>query len=144
MATQTGSGPEPRQRVNFSLLGFIAMAFVVVGLIGIFGTYAVPLPLERAMAREIALDDTLAAARGPNPEAALAALKPRLDDSDAVLTGGIIGIEQRVAQERTAMRARFEAQAAAAGTRLRWLISLITIMSALFVMGVLTGGSARK
>ena len=35
---------------------FAALAVMVVGLTGLFATYATPLPLERAMAREAALD----------------------------------------------------------------------------------------
>ena len=52
----------PPGKTNFNLLAFVAMAFAIVGLIGIFATYAAPLPLERAVARETALDAVLAAA----------------------------------------------------------------------------------
>ena len=118
------------------------MAFAIVGLIGIFATYAGPLPLERAMTRETALDAVLAAAKNPNPEAALTALKPQLDDSAGVISGGIAGIEQRVAGERVAMRARFAADAAATALRLRWLIGTITLMAFVFATTMM-GGSIR-
>lgn len=130
--------------VNFNLLAFVAMAFVVVGLIGIFATYAAPLPLERALARETVLDAALAAAGGADPEAALAALKPRLDDSAGVLAGGPSGIEARIARERVAMRERFAAQAAATGLRLRWLISLLTLMSAVFAITIISSSIRRN
>jgi hypothetical protein len=141
--------PEPRQAgsttggTNFNLLAFVAMAFVVVGLLGVFATYAAPLPLERALAREAALDAALAAARGANPEAALAALKPQLDDSTGVLVGGVGGIEERIAHERIAMRARFTTEAAATALRLRWLIGMVTLMGAVFTMTMM-GSSVRR
>ncbi len=146
MASQAETGPETTAdagRINFNLLAFVAMAFAIVGLIGIFATYAGPLPLERAVARETALDAVLAAAKSGNPEAALDALKPELDDSAVVLKGGVEGIEQRVAAERVAMRARFTADAAATGVRLRWLIGMITLMGWVFTITML-GGSIRR
>ena len=132
----------PPGKINFNLLAFVAMAFAIVGLIGIFATYAGPLPLERAMTRETALDAVLAAAQNPDPEAALTALKPQLDDSAGVISGGIAGIEQRVAGERVAMRARFAADAAATALRLRWLIGTITLMAFVFATTMM-GGSIR-
>ena len=134
---------KPAGGINFNLLAFVAMAFVVVGLMGVFSTYAAPLPLERAMAREATLDAALAAAKGANPDAALAAFKALLDDSAGVLAGGAAGIEARIAHERVAMRARFVAEAAATGTRLRWLIALVTLMSAVFAM-VMMGSAVRQ
>jgi len=118
-------------------VAFLVMAFVVVGLTGVFASYAVPLPLQRALAREAALDDALAAARGPDPRDAVAALQDRLDDSAAAVlpVGG--DMAARIAAERTAMRARFLAEAAAVATRVRWLICVITVMAALFGVAVL-------
>jgi hypothetical protein len=83
------------------------------------------------------LDDALAAARGGNADVAIAALRDRLDDSAAALlpVGG--DMPARIAAERTAMRARFLAEAAAVATRIRWLICVITIMAALFGVAAL-------
>jgi hypothetical protein len=104
----------------------------VVGLTGLFASYAVPLPYQRAMARDAALDDALAAAHGADPQAALAALRDRLGDSaDAVLQGGA-DIDARIARERIAMHARLRAEADEVATRTRWLICVITIMGGAF------------
>ena len=130
--------------INFNLLAFVAVAFAIVGLIGIFATYAAPLSLERAVARETTLDAVLAAAKGPNPDAALNALKPQLDDSVGVLTGAPGGLEQRIAVERVAMRARFTADAAATGLRLRWLIAMMTLMGFVFAIAMMGGSIRRK
>jgi hypothetical protein len=146
MTAQSDSGPAAAKRaggIDFNRVAFVAVAFLVVGLMGVFATYAAPLPLERAMAREAALDAVLDAARTPNPEAAMAALKARLDDSAGVLAGGTAGIAARVAAERLAMRERFAAEAAATGLRLRWLIVMVTLMGAVFAITMMGSGARR-
>ena len=115
---------------------FAAVAVGIVGLAGVFATYAAPLPLQRAMAREAALDAALLAADAPDPEAALAALAPRLGDSASALAGAPAGLPERVAKERLAMRARFGAEAGALATQLRLLIAVITVMAAVFVVAM--------
>ncbi len=134
--------PPARAAVGGTWIAFLAMAFAAVGLVGLFATFAGPLPLQRALAREAALDAAQAAAREPQPAAALAALRPALDDSaDAILPAAPDAagptLEQRIARERTAMRARFAADARALATRLRWLICLVTIMAAAFGITIL-------
>jgi hypothetical protein len=116
---------------------FLAMAFIVVGLAGMFASYAAPLPLERAMARETALDAALQAARGPDPAGAIEALRDRLGESAEALlpVGG--DMPARIAAERVAMRARLSAEAAAEASRLRLLIGIVTVMGAVFGAAVL-------
>ncbi len=111
---------------------FLAMAFVVVGLAGLFASYAAPLPLARAVEREAALDDALAAAHGPNPEAAIEALRPRLAGSaDALLpVGG--DMDARIAAERRAMRARLTEEARVTALRSRWIIGIVTLTGIAF------------
>jgi hypothetical protein len=113
-------------------IGFLVMAFAIVGLTGMFATFGAPLPLERAMAREAALDDAAAAARRPDAAAALDALRPRLAESADAILPLSPDIDAKIAHERVAMRARFAADADGTTTRLRWLISVITIMGAAF------------
>lgn len=123
---------------------FLAMAFVVVGLSGIFASYAAPLPLARAMEREAALDDALAAAQGADAAAAIAALRPRLGDSaDALLpVGG--NMAARIADERRAMRTRLLAEADATATRARWITGMVTLMGIAFGAAVLHAGRVRR
>ena len=121
--------------------GFLAMAIATVGLIGLFATYAAPLPLDRAMAREAALDDALQAAHAPDPQAALEALKPRLDDSAAAILPYGPGIEDRIARERPAMRARLQRESGALAVRLRWLTVMVTLMVVAFSAAVLRGAA---
>ena len=124
-------------------MGFMATAFAVVGLTGLLASFAAPLALERALARDAALDELLQVEKSPDPAAAIAALRPRLGDSaDAVLPPGG-DLPARVARERAAMHARLQADAAATGTNLRWLISIVTVMGAAFGVALL-GMSPRR
>jgi hypothetical protein len=131
-------------KVNFSLIGFMVMAFAVVGMVGVFATYAAPMPLERALARETALDAALDAAKGPNAAAALAALKPKLGDSAAVLDGDPAGLPERIAHERPAMRAHFIAEAAETAFNIRLIVVVITVMGAVFGSVLLSGATRRN
>ena len=124
-------------------IGFLSMAFAIVGLTGLFASYAAPLPRERELAREVALDDALATAHAPDPAAALAALRDPLGGSAKAVIDGAGPLAQRVHGERLAMRARLQAEAAATDTRLRWLISVVTVMGAAFG-AVVIGATARR
>ncbi len=121
---------------------FLVMAFVVVGLCGLFASYAAPLPLERAVAREATLDRVIAASHAPDAATALAALRPLLGDSaDAVLPAGDpvpADLVERVARERTAMRERLSTESAEVGLRLRVMLGVFTFAAALFGVAVLS------
>jgi hypothetical protein len=123
-------------RPTGTLAAFLAMAFFIVGLTGLFACFAAPLPLERALAREAALDEAAAAARSADPAAALAPLQARLGESAAALAPGP-DLPARIAAERLAMRARFATESDVTLTRLRWLICVITGMGALFGVAML-------
>jgi hypothetical protein len=129
-------------RSGWMLFGILAVG--VVGLTGVFATYATPLPLQRAMAREAALDAALAAAHDPDPQAALAALAPRLGDSAEALAGAPANLPERVAKERLAMRARFAEQDMALAAQLRLMIVVITVMGAIFVAAIIGGFSRGR
>ena len=118
-------------------IGFLCMAFAAVGLMGLFASYAAPLPLERLLAREQALDEARVAARGPDPDKAIAALRPRLDDSAGALLPVSGDMDARIAAERAAVRLRLQAEAGAVAQRLHWMIVVVTLMSAAFGAAVL-------
>jgi len=129
------------QRLNPNLIGFVLLSYAIVGLSGLFASYAAPLPLERALARDATLDAVLDAQGQPDEAARLAALRTRLDDSaDAVLSGPG-SLPERVAHERAAMRGRLQHEANAVAYRLRLLLGMITLMGAAF--GVAMLGAAR-
>ena len=124
--------PVKKPHASYSLLAFLAMAFIIVGMTGIFSTYAIPVPLERALAREAAFDDAAVAVKGSNPEAALAAMAPRLDDSLPAILKATGSYPERIAAERLRQRARFALDAANLGYTLRLLLIVITLMATLF------------
>jgi hypothetical protein len=119
---------------------FLAMAFVVVGLAGLFASYAVPLPLQRALSRDAALDAALTAGHGPNPAAALAALRAQLGDSADALPPPGADFDAKIAAERAAMHARLLAEADAVARRTRFLLVVVTLMGAAFGVAILHMG----
>jgi hypothetical protein len=116
------------------------MAFAIVGLAGIFGTYAAPVPFGRALAREAVLDRVLAAASAPDEATRLATLRPALGESAGAVLSGPGTLAERVARERERVRARYARQAADLGARLRLLIGVVTFAAALFGLAMLGVG----
>ena len=130
---------------NLTALAFLVMAFVVVGLVGMFASFAGPLPLQRALSHEAAWDAVLEAARGPNPAEAIAKLAPRLGDSAKVLAGADpASLPVRIQAERVAARARLQAEAEAIAFRLRLLIGVVTLMAAVFGVAMATVRGAPR
>ena len=111
---------------------FLLVAFGVVGLIGAFATFAAQIPFDRAMTRSEALDRAVLAARAPNPQAALDALRPLLGDSADRVLAGPGDMTSRAAAERTRMLADFHGQSVDYGFRLRLVIAAFTGAAALF------------
>lgn len=127
---------------RMAAMGFLAMCFGVVGLVGLFATFAAPLPLHRAIARDAALDDALVAAHSSDPKAAIEALSPRLDESAAVLIPLPANPDAAIAAERVAMRARFTAEADATSSRMQLMIGIVTVMAGVF--GIAIAGLGRS
>jgi hypothetical protein len=123
-------------------MAFLAMTFVVVGLTGLFATFSAPLPLERALARDAALDDALAASHRPDAAAVIEALRPRLAESaDAILpVGG--DMDARIGAARAAMQSRLLLEADVTAQRLRWMICVVTLTGAVFGAAILA--SSRR
>ena len=120
---------------------FLAMCFLVVGLVGGFALYVAPVPLQRALARGTVLDQALLAGEAPGA-AGLAALRPALGESaDAVLNGPGTIVE-RVVRERTAVTREAEAEETALVARIRLMLVVVTVMAGLFGIGVM--GLARR
>ena len=114
-------------------IGFLAVAFAVVGLSGLFATYAMSAPWRRAALEITALDGAgpvearIEAALGS--EAARRRLAPPGTSPDAALQAA-----------RAAVLHRAEEDATSAETRTRWLIVIVTVMGAAFGAAVLGAG----
>lgn len=127
------------QRNNGTWMAFLAMTFVVVGLTGLFASYAAPLPLERALARDAALDEALASG---GQHDLLDKLRPQLDDSAAAVIDGAGPLEVRVAAARASMHTELLREADSVGTRLRLMIMVVTVVAAIF--GAIILGAASR
>jgi hypothetical protein len=117
-----------------SLIGFMAMAFAVLGMTGLLAVTIAPLPLHRALQREAVLDEALAAAGN---RAALEALRPRLGDSATAVLAPGADVAAEVAAERIAQRARRIAEAEATGRRLMVMLGIVTLLAAAFGVAML-------
>ena len=121
-------------------MAFLAMTFVVVGMTGFFASYAAPLPLERALARDAALDEALATG---GQHDALERLRLKLDDSAALVIDGAGPLEARVATARVTMHAALLREADGVANRLRMMIVVVTLLGALFG-AIVVGAAARN
>ncbi len=129
-----------RQGIDPTWTAFLVMCFAVVGLVGVFGTFASALPLKRELAREATLDEAQAALRAPDVAQRLEALKPRLDDSAPALFPLPADPTAAIASERLAMRARFLAEANATQYRMQLMVLIVTAMAAVFGSAILAFG----
>lgn len=121
---------------------FLAMCFVVVGLTGAFALYGSPVPLQRALARGAVLDQVLLAGEGPDAAGKLTALRPALGDAASTVLSGPGTLTDRVVRARAAVRAEGEQEHAAASSRIRLMLVVVTLMATLFGIGVM--GLARR
>ncbi|WP_114912343.1 hypothetical protein [Acidibrevibacterium fodinaquatile] len=137
--------PPPARRGG-SLIAFLTMAFIVVGLAGILATYAAPLPLARALHEEAMIDDALAAGHAADIDAMAAALgkndEARFGGAATAAANRAGDLPARAAALRAALRQTMTAEAEAAAWRLRFLIIVATIAAALF--GAALMGAARR
>ncbi len=129
------SAPEKR-RLGVPV-AFLSMSFLVAGLVGLFATYAAPIPLERIVLHDVVLDRALLA----TDPAALAAMRQELGDSAAEVIDGKGAIAERVVRARTNMRVKLQAEADDLTTRLRWMVVIVTIMAAAFGATMAGAGS---
>ena len=139
------SAPEPAPKTPATAhrrslgapVAFLSMAFLVAGMIGLFATYATPIPLERIVLHDVILDRALLA----TDPAALAAMRQELGESAAEVIDGKGAIAERVVRARTTMRVKLQAEADEVATRLRWIVVIVTIMAAAFGATMAGAGS---
>lgn len=122
-------------RAHGTWMGFLAMAFAVVGLAGLSAAFALPIPLERAVARIAALD-----AAGPADARIVAVLGAAA--AAPILRGAGTDADHLQAATRSILREAAADQHATA-VRLRWLIVIATAMAAAFGVAIL-GAAARR
>ncbi len=118
-------------------IAFLLMCFAVVGLTGLFGTYAPQIPLERALARSAVLDQALLAGQAPDATARLEALRPALGASADLIVSGPGDIIERVTAARAVMLSEQRREARSVTRRTRIMVGTITLLGGMFGAGVM-------
>jgi hypothetical protein len=129
------------QRIDGNRIGFLAISFLLVCLVGIFASYATPIPYARGFLREQAFDDALATAGKPDQPALLAALSDRLGEQADLVIKGNGTLVDRVAKARAEARSQVMAEGRAEASQMRLLIIVTSIVCALF--GTALSGAGR-
>jgi hypothetical protein len=131
------------QKIDGNRIGFLAISFLLVCLVGLFASYATPIPFARGFLREQAFDDALATAGKPDQQAQLAALSDRLGEQADLVIKGPGDLIDRVARARAEARTQIMGEAKAEGTQMRLLIIVTSIVCAIFGMALSGAGRVR-
>jgi hypothetical protein len=115
--------------------GFLTMAFVVLGLCGLFATYAAQLPYQREFFAEAKLDAAIGA---PDAAARLDMLRSTLGEDGLGAFPATGDVRERIETARHILRRHFQEQAADIALRLRIVIVVFTGAAALFGLMVVS------
>lgn len=111
------------------------MAFIILGLCGLFATYAAQLPYQRVFFADAKLD---AAITAPDPQARLDQLRDTLGDDGAGAFPAGGDVRQKIETAHRVLDRHFQDQAADIALRLRIVIVVFTGASALFGLMVVS------
>lgn len=120
---------------------FLLMLFAIVGLCGLFASYATSIPLERGLARSATLDQVLAAEAGSDT-ARLERLRPVLGSLGSDVLDGTGPLADRVAAARAVVFDEERREAASVAYRTRLMLGVVTVLAAILGTGIL--GLARR
>ena len=112
---------------------FLVMLFALVGLCGLFASYAPSIPLERGLARSATLDRVLAAKDAPELER----LRPALGPLARPVLDGAGPLSERVASARTVVADEQRREAASITYRTRLMLGVVTALAAILGAGIL-------
>ena len=124
-------------RPNASWTAFLLMCFALVGLTGMFASYAVTIPLERTLARLAVLDGVLVEGRQPNP-ARRATLRQMLGpDVGPQVFDGPGDLFDRVAAQRATVLDEGGRETRSVIYRIRVLVAVVTVAAGLLGAGIM-------
>ena len=129
-------------RLPGTWIAFLVTLFGLVGLCGLFASYAPAIPLERGVIRAGLLDAALAA----RDTADLQRLRPALGDLAKDVLDGPGAITERVAVARLRVADEQRREAASIGYRTRLMLGIVTLLAAGLGSGILVlvqRGAAR-
>jgi hypothetical protein len=122
--------------------GFMLMAFTMSGLIGVFGTFALPVPPIQALRQETVINQALAGGDEAAIDAALSKIKPFLTHEDRKHIAGLPSAKDGLLFAATSLAAETETSTRHAAYFIRLMVITITVLSAIF--GVAMLGSGRR
>lgn len=117
-------------------IAFLTTLFVLVGLCGLFASFAVGIPLERAVARGAMLDQVLAA---PDPAAQIERARPQLGTLEPMLTGPGT-LPERVAAARALVTREQQRESSSLNYRVRLMLVVVTLLAAALGGGIVALG----
>ncbi|MGI4940840.1 MAG: hypothetical protein ACRYHQ_09810 [Janthinobacterium lividum] len=121
---------------------FLLMCFALVGLTGMFASYAVSIPLDRTLARTAVLDGVLAEGRQPDP-ARQATLRMMLGpEVGPRVLDGPGELFDRVAAQREIVLQEGAQEERSVVHRIRVLVAVVTVMAGVVGSGIM--GLARR
>lgn len=121
---------------------FLVMLFAIVGLCGLFASYATSIPLERGVARSALLDETVQSSGLPDGPSRLERLRPKLGSLGAAVLDGPGALSDRVSAARAVVIDEQQREASSLAFRTRLMLGVVTTLAALLAVGILN--LARK
>ena len=118
--------------------GFLVLLFAVVGLCGLFASYATSIPLERGIARSALLDQVLADAAAPDAAARLSQLRPQLDTLAPAVLDGSGPLGDRVKAARAVVQDEQQREETSLAFRTRLMLAVVTLIAAALGAGILS------
>ena len=117
--------------------GFLVMLFAIVGLCGLFASYADSIPLERGIARSALLDAALTSGLSDGGVQGLEPLRLKLGDLGGLVVDGSGPLPDRVAKARLIVVDEQRREAASVGYRTRLMLGVVTMLAAGLGAGIL-------
>lgn len=130
-------GETVRQRVSPGRVGLMLTAFLMLWLIGLFATYAGPIPSMRGVIAEHALAAAAASGDAGQIRSAFAAARPLLGGSAQKSLDGLPTTRDGASRAAALLASGTARASALIGFRLRLLVTVMGILCALFGIALL-------
>lgn len=121
-----------------SWTAFLIMLFAVVGLCGLFASYATSIPLQRGMARSVLLDRVAAEGTAPDAPLRLEGLRPALGSLAGSVLDGQGPLMERIAAARAIVQDEQQREEASLAFRTRLMLGVVTALGAVLGAGILS------
>ena len=126
-----------RERVSAQRIGMMLTGFLMLTLIGVFATYAAPIPPMRGVIAEAAIARAAAAGDTATMRAALAEAKPLLGRRGQKTLAALTPDRAGMAQAATLLAAETAEASRLVAYRLRLMVIVIGVLAGLFGVALL-------